>query len=406
MPTFLEARRIILDRVARLGTEVVALLGCGGRVLAVDLAAPWDLPAFDNSAMDGFAVRASDCSRPTELEVVGYLPAGEQPRMPLPQGVAFTILTGAPMPPGADAVVPIEEVDRCETRVRIRGPVPLGYQVRQRGEDIRAGETFLRAGAVLGPAEVGVLASFSRTQIPVVRHARVAILSTGDELIEPGEPLSPGKIYNSNALALAAALGEIGAEPLLLGIARDERSALSELLAEGLRADALVTTAGVSMGDRDLVREVLRELGAEQVFWKVDVKPGRPTAFAMRDRTPIFSLPGNPVSTQLMFEQFVRPALLKMMGHEKVLRPEVSAMLAEEVPKKPGRVSILRVRLERRGGRLIAAPAGNQETGIVKTSLRTDGLALLPAEWSTARAGAVVDVQLLRAGVGRAEEAP
>lgn len=404
MPTFTDARRIILERAPALGSEVVPLLDAGGRVLAADVIAPWDLPAWDNSAMDGYAVRTSDCPGPTALEVAGCLPAGGVPSQALPPSAAFTILTGAPLPPGADAVVPFEEAERSGSQVRIPGPVRAGSHVRRKGEDVRAGEVLLPAGTVLGPADVGALASFSKASVPVIRRARVAILSTGDELVEPGEPLAPGKIHNSNAYALAAAVQEIGAAPVLLGIAPDDRAALRGLLAEGLGADALVTSAGVSMGDRDLVREVLDELGAEPLFWKVDVKPGRPTAFAVRGRTPIFSLPGNPVSTQLMFEVFARPALLKMMGHRALFRPEVSALVREDVPKKPGRVTFLRVRLERRGGELLASLAGKQETGIVKTSLRADGLAVLPAEWGPVRAGTALEVQVLRPGAG-AEEA-
>ncbi len=405
MPTFLEARRIILDRAPVLESEVVSLLDAGGRVLAFDVVAPWDLPAWDNSAMDGFAVRASDCPGPAALEVAGTLPAGGHSAGALPPASAFAIFTGAPMPPGADAVVPLEEAERSGSQVRIAGPVRAGVHVRRRGEDLRSGDVLLSAGTALAPADVGALASFSKVSVRVVRRARVAILSTGDELVEPGEALSAGKIYNSNAFALAAAVREVGAEPTLLGIAPDDRAALRSLLAEGLCADALVTSAGVSMGDRDLVREVLGELGAEPLFWKVDVKPGRPTAFAVHGRTPIFSLPGNPVSTQLMFEVFARPALLKMMGHRSVLRPQVSARLQQDVEKKPGRVTFLRVRLERRGGELCATPAGRQDTGIVRTSLRADGLAALPAEWGAVRAGTPLEVHLLRASAAADEVA-
>ncbi len=261
-----------------------------------------------------------------------------------------------------------------------------------------AADIVLRAGTILGPAEISWLASSSRLSAPVHRRPRVAILSTGDELVEPGAALAPGKIHDSNALAVAAAVKQIGAEPTVLGIARDEREPLRALLAEGLRADALVTSAGVSMGDRDLVRQVLDELEARQIFWKIDVKPGRPTAFAMRGGTPVFSLPGNPVSTLLTFEQFVRPALLRMMGHRKVFRPTARAVFQDDFARKPGRVQFLRVRLERRGGELLAWSAGNQDTGILKTMLQADGIAIIPAESGDVRFGSAVDVQVLRGG--------
>jgi molybdopterin molybdotransferase len=226
----------------------------------------------------------------------------------------------------------------------------------------------------------------------------VAILSTGDELVEPGQALAPGKIHDSNALAVAAAVRLAGAEPTLLGIARDEPASLRRLLAEGLRADALVTSAGVSMGDRDLVRQVLDALEVRQVFWKVDIKPGRPTAFGLRGGTPVFSLPGNPVSTLLTFEEFVRPALLRMLGHRKVLRPLRRALCQQAIPKKPGRVALVRVRLERRAGELLAWSAGNQDTGILRTQLEADGIAVLPAESASLAPGAAVEVQVTRAG--------
>jgi molybdopterin molybdotransferase len=347
--------------------------------------------------MDGYAVRAADAAAPVDLRIAGYVPAGSRSTQAVAPGTAAKILTGAPVPPGADSIVPVEETEERDGRVFLAHPVRPGAHVRRKGEDIREGEPILRRGTVVGPPEVSLLAAFSRLSVPVVRRPRVAILSTGDELVEPGAPLSPGLIHDSNGLAVAAAVAQLGAEPLSLGIARDDRASLRARLAEGLRADAVVTTAGVSMGDRDLVREVLDELSVRQVFWKVDIKPGRPTAFAVHGRKPVFSLPGNPVSTLLTFDQFVRPALLKMMGHREVLRPLTQAVFDEDLARKPGRVSFLRVRLERREGGLVARTSGNQETGILKTMLRADGVAIIPADRGALRAGDVVDVQVLRA---------
>lgn len=398
MPSFEEARATILGHVSELEPEPVALLDAIGRVLAADVIAPCDMPRWDNSAMDGYAVRAADTATAAGLRVAGYIPAGTCSSEAVLPGTAAKILTGAPLPPGADTIVPVEEAEEREGSVFVPRNVRLGAHVRRKGEDIRAGESILARGTVVGAPEVSLLAGLSRLSIPVVRRARVAILSTGDELVSPGEPLSPGKIYDSNALAVAAAVKQIGGEPVSLGIARDDRASLRAALVEGLRADALVTTAGVSMGDRDLVREVLDELSVRQVFWKVDIKPGRPTAFAVHGAKPVFSLPGNPVSTLLTFDQFVRPALLKMMGHRAVLRPLVRAVFQEDFARKPGRVSFLRVRLERRDGGLLARTSGNQETGILKTMLQADGIAIIPAEQGAVRAGDLVDVQVLRAG--------
>jgi molybdopterin molybdotransferase len=396
VPDFEEARRIVLGRVGPLGSEVRPLLDAVGRVLAADQVAPWDMPQWDNSAMDGYAVRAADCADPKGLSIAGFLPAGQAAVEELGHGTAIKIMTGAPLPPGADAVVPFEDaVERAGLIVPTRSPVE-GDHVRRRGGDIRMDETVLTAGTVIGPAEASLLSSFSKTLVPVVRRARVAILSTGDELLEPGEPLAAGKIYNSNASGLAAAALRAGATPLVLPIARDDREALRVQLVEGLRADVVVTTAGVSVGDLDLVREVLRGLGVQEVFWKVDIQPGRPTAFALSGSTPIFSLPGNPVAALLTFELFVRPALRRMMGHTRPLDVPLRARLAETIAPRQDRVTLMRVRLERHGDEVVASSAGKQATGFLRTIVGADGVAIIPAGAEAVAAGSVVDVYALR----------
>ncbi len=400
MPTFEEARTIILDRIAPLGVERVSILDALGRVIADDVTAPWDMPLCDNSAMDGFAVRAADCvSLPATLKVTGYIPAGGEVTGPVIRGCAIRIMTGAPVPPGCDAVVPIEETDDNGDSVTLKEPVKPRQHIRFRGEDVATGALIIPAGTLIRPPEISMLASFGKAIVPVYRKARVAILSTGDELIELGEPPVPGKIVNSNTLSLAAAVRECGAEPVILGIARDDRDSHREKMIEGLKADAFITSAGVSAGDRDLVRDVLAELGVEQVFWRVDIKPGGPTAFAMFGEKPVFSLPGNPVSTMITFEEFARPAILKMMGHRRVLKPFVKAFLKEDAKKKPGKVNFLRVRIEVENGRYTASTSGDQNTGILRTMIRANGLAVLPRDATFVAAGTEVDVHLVGSDV-------
>ncbi|HOP40854.1 MAG TPA: molybdopterin molybdotransferase MoeA [Geobacteraceae bacterium] len=403
MPTFEEARKIILDNVVPLGVEKVEILSAVGRVLAEDVAAPWDMPLWDNTAMDGYAVHADDCPEDAVLKLEGFLPAGGHMTEKVARGIAVKILTGAPIPPGADAVIPFEEAEEKDGRVFVKKAVKAGDHIRFKGEDVKTGETVLPSGTVLRPSEISMLASFGKLFVPVHRKVRVAVLSTGDELVEPGEALAPGKIINSNSLALAAAVKQAGAVPIMLGIARDNRESLREKLAEGLRADVLITSAGVSAGDRDFVRDVLEELMVNQVFWKVNIKPGRPTAFALRDGKPVFSLPGNPVSSLLTFEEFVRPALLKMMGHRRVLRPLVKATLKGSVDKKPGRVNFIRVAVEHEKGEFVVRSAGRQETGFLKTLLLADGIAIIPAEHDGIKAGDRVDVHLLDGDGGLVE---
>lgn len=394
MVTFEEARLIILDSVQTVGTERIHLLEATGRVLAEDITAPWDLPKWDNSAMDGYAVRVEDClTMPGRLRVTGFLPAGAKAEgIAVEPGCAVRIMTGAPTPAGCDAVVPVEESDDGHEEVTLLEPVKKGQHIRFRAEDVATGTVFVRRGTTIRPPEINMLAGFGMALVPVYRRPTVAILSTGDELVELGRTPGPGEIINSNTLSLAAAVQEAGCIPRIIGIARDNRESHVEKLTEGLKADVLITSAGVSAGDCDLVREILEELGARQVFWKVGVKPGGPTAFALHGSTPVFSLPGNPVSTMITFEEFVRPALLRMQGHQRVLRPLFKAVLRDALKKKPGKVQIVRLRLERVNGRWYAISAGNQQTAILRTMVDAQAVAVLPADSSGTTAGDEVDV--------------
>lgn len=394
--SFEDARSLILDNITLLPHEIVPLLEASGRPLAIDIPAPFDLPRFDNSAMDGYAVRSTDChSSRTILKVVGYIPAGGRAEPALKKGEAVKIMTGGAIPPGCDAVIPFEETTQKGDDVIICGPVSPRDHIRFRGEDIRHNDLTLKAGCALRPAEINILASFGHSEIPVYRRARVAILSTGDELVELGHPLTDDVIVNSNSWSLAAAVQKLGAEPTMLGIARDTHASLREKLSAGLKYDALITSAGVSAGDRDFVREVLAELGVEQLFWKVDIKPGRPTAFGRKGTTPVFSLPGNPVSSMITFEQFVRPALLRMMGYNQVHKPLFKATLKAPTRKKAGRVQFMRVVVDNENGELTISSSGDQNTGIVCTMLRANGIAILPEDRDFFAAGDTVMVQFL-----------
>ena len=395
MTSFEDARRIILQNVAPVGIERVLLLEAAGRVIAADFSAPWDMPRWDNSAMDGFAVRSADCAPATSLRVTDYIPAGVSSDDAVARGCAARIMTGAPIPAGADAVVPLEETEQSEGSVTLLHQVIKGDHIRFRGEDVASGEPAIAEGTLLGPPQVSLLATFNAALVPVYRKVRVAILSTGDELVELGTEPGQSEIINSNTLALAAAVKLCGAEPCIVGIARDNKESHIALISEGLKADVLITSAGVSAGDRDLVREVLAELGVREEFWKIGIKPGGPTAFGLKGDTPVFSLPGNPVSTMITFEQFVRPALLKMMGHRKVLRRSVRGFLAEPVRKKPGKLHFLRVSVTLEDGRYLASTSGDQNTGILKTMLRCNALVLLAADRTEFQAGEEVDLQIL-----------
>jgi molybdopterin molybdotransferase len=396
--SYYQARERILSAVEPLAVEKVLLLDAAGRAVAEEIIARQPLPAFDNSAMDGYAVRAEDCSAGAVLPLAGYLPAGGEMNCRVAAGTAVKIMTGAPLPPGADAVVPFEETEEAPRQVTLLGLVKKGAHIRRQGEDVRPGDRVIEAGTVLRPSEISLLASLGMALVPVRRRVQVAILSTGDELRELDAPGGAESIVDSNSWALAAAVREIGGVPRLLGIARDNRESLREKLSDGLQADVLITSAGVSAGDRDLVREVLDELGVVQQFWKINIKPGKPTAFGLKGKIPVFSLPGNPVSSMMTFEEFVRPLLLKMMGHRTVLKPLFRARLQEAVSKKAGRLQLMRVAVALDAqGELQIASSGDQNTGILRTMVCAQGIALLAADRERYEAGEKIDVHLLGA---------
>ena len=396
MLSFTDARSLILDHCQTVGIEQYTLPDAAGRILASDVTAPWNLPMWDNSAMDGYAVRHEDCvAVPARLRVTGYLAAGATSLgVSVRPGCAIKIMTGAPMPEDADAVVPVEDTDETSgEEVTIRKQVSSGQHIRKQGEDIRSGSRVIAAGTLLRPPEIAVLASLGCCITGVFRRPQVAILATGDELVEPGQIPGKGQIVNCNAVALAAAVAGAGGIPRLIGIARDNREDHLKKIRDGLQADVLITSAGISAGDRDLVRVILEELGAKLLFWKVGIKPGKPTAFAICNGTPIFALPGNPVSTLISFEEFVRPALMKMAGCREILPRMFQAALAEDIRHRPSdRLCFLRVRIENRDGRWYAASSGNQQAGIIASFLATNAIAHIPPGQEFLNAGDRIDV--------------
>jgi molybdopterin molybdotransferase len=393
-----------------LGTEKVDVLSALGRVLAEDIVAPYNVPPHNNSAMDGYAVRAEDVQhaspeQPVTLAVIEDLPAGYVSQHWLDPGQAIRIMTGAPVPDGANTIVRVEETEQAgDNKVRILKAVPPQYDMRLAGEDIRKGEIVLKQGTVIRPAEVGLLASLGKSFIQVYQRAQVAILSTGDELVDIDEPLQPGKIVNSNSYSLAALVLETGAVPIQLGIARDTRADLEAKFTAGVRADAIISSGGVSVGDYDLVKEILNQSGSQMQFWKVCMKPGKPQAFGTIQGTPTFGLPGNPVSSMVSYEIFVRPALLQMMGHTRIYRTIVTATVEEEIRKTDERKHFVRVVLKKADGRYIASTTGAQGSGILSSMSKANGLAVIDEERMMVHADEEVPVMVLDQSFGMSEE--
>jgi molybdopterin molybdotransferase len=393
MVTIEEAQRTILEYITPLETEKVSVFQGLNRVTPEDHIAPWDIPAADNSAMDGYAFSHAAQSG-DRLRVTGFLPAGEVALAPVPVGEAIKIMTGAPLPAGCDTVVPIEDVLNDGEWIQFTAKVKAGQHVRKRGEDIQRGNVVIPAGSLLRPQEIGMLSAMGMTTPAVYRRARVAILATGDELLEPGSAPSPGKIINSNSYSMAAQVLDAGGDPVLLGIAPDTLEATCDKISAGLNADMLVITGGVSVGDRDFVKEAIETLGGSVTFWKVNVKPGKPLAFAMLQGKPVFALAGNPVGAMVAFELFVRPSILKSMGRRRLFRPMVKAALEEPTANQGGRPHLVRGIVSVRDDRYHVSTTGNQSSGRLSSMIQGNGLIMLAPEVSHA-AGDEVDVLLL-----------
>jgi molybdopterin molybdotransferase len=391
-----DAQAQVLARARPLETELLDVRSALGRVLAEPVVSRRTIPPWPNSSMDGYAVRAADTeAAPAVLRVTARIAAGMVPDRPIGPGEAARIFTGAPLPEGADAVVPQEEVEADGDGIRVRRPVERGAWVRPRGEDVQAGERVLEPGRRLGAAEIGLLATLGHSPVRVHRRPRVAVLSTGNELADLGTEPGPGQIPNTNSYSLAAQVLEAGAEPLNLGVAGDDVDALESRLRWGLTADVLLTSAGVSVGELDLVREALARIGATLHLWQVAMRPGKPITFGTLGDRLVFGLPGNPVSAMVTFELFVRPALRKMSGLAQLFRPRILARAGETIANPGSRRGYLRVRLEADPGGYTARLTGDQGSAILRSMVLADGLAVVPPQ-TVIQKNETVEVILLR----------
>lgn len=405
MITVKNALERVLESVSPLGIERLDILSAQGKILAEDIHSPRNIPPKDNSAMDGYALRAEDTrgasrEKPVVLSVIEDIPAGYPARKSVGSGEASRIMTGAFLPEGSDAILRVEDTERDgDDRVKIFVQVPKGQDVRYSGEDVREGEKVLEKGILIRPAEIGMLASLGRSIISVRQSPLVAVLSTGDELVDIDGDVSQGKIVSSNSYSLAAQITECGASVLQVGIAKDTREDLREKFEACMRADIVISSGGVSVGDYDFVKDVISSLGAID-FWRVAMRPGRPLAFGKLGSKFLFGLPGNPVSAMVSFEQFVRPAILKMAGHRNIFRGTIRAALQQTIKKNTGLTYFLRGIISEENGRCTVRTTGEQGSGILKSMVLANCFIILPEEISVAKEGDEVLVQILDPGFG------
>ena len=399
-----QALEKVLSYVAVLGEEERPILDCPGQVLAEDIYSPINVPPLDNTAMDGYAVRSRDTlgasqQSPQLLQVIDTVPAGSIPEKSVTTGMAVRIMTGAPIPKGADSVVRFEDTDESQrkgniTEIGILREVKAGADIRRAAEDIAQGSLVLTAGTVIRPSEVGVLASLGRSTVKVIRRPVVAILATGNELVDINQPLPPGKIYNSNSYGVAAQVRRYGGIPRIIGVSLDTEDSLMAKLRMALDSDMLITTGGVSMGDYDMVKDILAREG-EIVFWQVRMKPGKPLAFGRIKEIPHLGLPGNPVSSMITFELFARPAILKMLGKKDLAKPTIEAIIENPVVNSDGRRIFARAVVEKRNGQYFARLTGPQGSGILTSMTLANGLVIVPEDKTDVAAGDTVQVMML-----------
>jgi molybdopterin molybdotransferase len=391
-----EAQQRVLAEVREIGTEKVGFLEAAGRVLREDITAAYDVPQGDNTAMDGYAVRADDIANaPVTLRVIEDLPAGTIAKKKLESGTAIRIMTGALLPEGADTVAHVEITDAGSDVVTVNSSLKRGTNVRYRGEDMRQGDVVLRAGQPIGAAEIGVLAGVQKTVVRVGRRPVVAIISTGDEIVDVDAPRPFGKVVNSNSYSLAALIAETGAIPRMIGIVEDTLEATMKAIESATESDFIISTGGVSVGAYDYVKDALDSLGAETKFWQVAMKPGKPVVLSRVRERLYFGLPGNPVSCMVSFHLFVAPSLHKAMGQtENLTPPIVRTRISAALKSKGDRRNYLRVRVVAENGELVSHPMASQGSGVSTSMVQANGLAIAETGVTRIEAGSMVETVL------------